>query len=115
MGMRTFMVATLVLVAACGCATGGVAGEGRPTVVVDNDVVPPTAVTVYVVDEFENRQLLGDVSPLDQRAFTVRPNSTGQYQLMARTTAGSELVSPRFTLLAGETVEWRLSTNLVDR
>ena len=81
----------------------------------NNDVTPPTAVTVYVVDEFDNRRLLGNVSPLEQRGFSVTPNSTGQYQLMARTTAGSEVVSRRFTLLAGETAEWRLSTNVVDR
>jgi hypothetical protein len=115
MGRRRFMVAALILVTAGGCATGGSrAGQGRPTIVVDNDVTPPTAVTVYVVDEFDNRRLLGNLNPLELQAFTVTPNSTGQYQLMARTTAGSEVVSRRFTLLAGETAQWRLSVNVVD-
>ena len=116
MRARRFMATALVLVSAGGCATGGSGrGLGSPTLVVDNDVTPPTAVTVYVVDEFDNRRLLGNVSPLEQRGLSVTPNSTGQYQLMARTTAGFEVVSRRFTLLAGETAEWRLSTNVVDR
>jgi hypothetical protein len=107
-------LAVLAAAVVAGCASGGSSGGGGATVVVENDLAPPTAITVYVVDEFDNRRSLGNVSPLDQRAFRLPESSSGQYRLVARTTSGSEITSQRFALFAGETADWRLSANLVD-
>ena len=83
-------------------------------VTVENDLQPPTAVTVFIRDQVGTRRTLGDVGPLDTRTFSFDPpTASGSYRLVARTTTGEEIQSDRITVFEGEGVRWRLTGNII--
>jgi hypothetical protein len=108
----------LAVVAWSACASAerqAATGEDRTVqVTVENNLQPPTAVTVYIGEQIGTRRTLGDVGSLDTRTFSYEPATrTGTYRLVARTTAGAELVSDPITLYAGESVRWQLRGNVI--
>lgn len=104
--------ALLLVLAACGGARSG-SPEDRVQVRVNNNLVPPTALTVYAVSDAGSRRLLGSVSPNQEITLTFDPGSAGgSYRLMARTLSGAEIVSNPVFIRTGGGVSWTLQSNI---
>jgi predicted small secreted protein len=99
-------------VAACASTSEG-SGLNEIGVEVRNDLVPSSALTIYVVPEMGGRRLLGNVSPSQTKTLSFREVSVGQYRLMARTTGGREIVSNPIVLGGARTLRWNLSSNIL--
>jgi predicted small secreted protein len=114
--MKTLAWAAAVLlsttVAACASTSEG-AGLNQIGVEVRNDLVPSSALTIYVVPETGARRLLGSVSPSQTKMLSFQEVSVGQYRLMARTTDGQEIVSNPIVLADASTLRWNLSSNIL--
>lgn len=102
---------------ACASAGGGAMGagaEGAVTVEVQNNLIPPTSLSVYAVSDTGTRRLVGVVQPSATRTLTFDPVAvSGQYYFVAEGTSGDEIRSNPITLGRGDTVRWNLSANLV--
>lgn len=97
------------------CATGGAGTgeEGSTAVQVQNNLIPPTSLTIYVVPDIGSRRLIGTVQPGATRVLRWDPTTaSGQFQFAAQTTAGREIVSNPVSLSRGATVRWDLTANL---
>lgn len=106
-------VALLPLLAACAAGAHG-PGEARIEVIVQNDLIPRTPVTVRVVLDTGNRLLLGDVQPSRSRLFRFsNPSARSGMQLVAERAGGSQIVSSQFNAYPGDQVTWSVETNLV--
>ena len=105
----------LLLAPIGGCATGSSAGDGSTSAAVEvqNDLIPPASLTIYLVPESGVRHILGDVGPSQTRVLNIRDPLPGQHRFMARTTSGSEIVSNPFAVSASDTLRWDLSSNIV--
>lgn len=102
-----------VLIAAC--ATGGSAAgtEGGTALEVQNNLIPPTALSVYLVPEFGSRRLIGQVQPGRSRVIRFNPlGSGGQFRFAAETTFGREIVSNPVSVELGDSIRWDLSANI---
>ena len=107
-------VAAAFALSGCASTGGGAGGAGSVGVEVNNDLQPPTAITVHAQQtDGGARRLVGNVSPGSMRRLSFNPSAGGQYVLIARTTGGREIVSNPITLSAGDSVRWNLSSNLV--
>ena len=108
-----------------GCASSGqgtAAGETEEegsgevssvTVEVQNDLTSRRPVDVRIVSSAGERVLLGSVQLGRTRAFEYRSSSfSGTFSLIAQAPGGATIESQPFSLFAGYTVSWRLSTNL---
>lgn len=113
---HTALVAALAAVSLTGCAAAGTGGPSAPSVSIEvaNDLQPPTAVTIFAerTEGAASRRSVGNVSPGGTRTLTLSSTS-GQYVLIARTTAGREIVSNPFVISPGTSVRWSLSSNLI--
>ena len=100
------------------CATmGGRRSESanQISVRVQNDLVVPSVLTVFIVDDLGTRRLIGNVPANVSSTLSYEPSlPSGRYHLMARTTSGAEISSQTITATAGETIVWRLSNNLIN-
>jgi hypothetical protein len=120
LGLRLGFAAVLVMLAgACSWFRPGPAGEAIPpdpdaiTIIVQNNVMPPTLVTVYIIEEGGTSTRLGEVSGASTERFTPRIPPTGRAQLYARSSDGGERVSNFVSLRPAQTLEWDLFTNIV--
>lgn len=106
----------LALSAACAGRTGGAINpEDGVAVRVDNNVIPPTSLTVFMVTETGARQILGSVSPSAARSFRYSPAAlaSSRFRLLARPTTGADLVSQPFTLVDTGAIEWSVRNNSI--
>lgn len=113
--LRTIVKALALMVplaAAGGCATTGEAGEGSTVVIVQNDMVPSYALSIYAVPEVGSRRLVGHVDPRETATLRFNPLGSGQYRFVAETTAGSEIVSNPISFSPGATIRWDLNANI---
>lgn len=108
----------VVLLLAGACATGRkapVVGADALLVTVVNNLAPRTSLTVRITADPGTRMLLGSVSPGATRTFRLNPlMPSGDYQLVAETAEGREIVSREFNVLPGDEVMWSVRTNTVD-
>lgn len=96
-----------------GCAAAGTgAAGGEVAVRVQNNLIPPTTLTIYAVPETGARRLLGSVTPNSTQTFTFLPGAGVQHRFMARTTAGAEVVSNPVPVSPGATVRWDVQSNV---
>lgn len=114
---RLVLALTLVaLTAACGgkMVRSEAVGEGV-AIRVNNNVLPPTSLTVFAVSETGSRQILGSVSPSSTKTFNYDPVSlsSSRFRLLARTTTGKELASQPFTLTGTAGLEWQVNSNSI--
>lgn len=112
------LVLLAMLTALGGCASGsgaaGASGQGSTALEVRNTLIPPTSVSVYAVPEIGSRRLVGVVQPGATRVLRFDPTTTsGQYNFVAETTSGQELVSNPISFSSGASLRWDLSSNLV--
>ncbi len=126
--LRIFPVLALALslTSACGAsASGGGSvsrggsggGDARPSsrearIVVENNLVPSTAVTVYSVGTQGARRLLGTVPPGTTRALRFQTSTLlERYRFVASAGISREITSNPLPLSGGETVRWQLNSN----
>lgn len=110
------LVATFALVVA-GCASSGAGGTDEAaggasgvTVEVNNDLVPPAQITVFIVPETGTRRRLGTVPQGGQRSFSFDPRVPSmQFRLLAEATGGSNSQSNPFPLAGASRVQWDVS------
>jgi hypothetical protein len=106
-----------MVVALGACASGGATsggGQGGTALEVRNNLIPPTSVSVYADPEIGSRRLVGVVQPGATRVLRFDPTAaSGQYNFVAETTSGQELVSNPITFSSGASLRWDLSSNLV--
>lgn len=119
-----WMVSVVLLISPGGCAgaatppattTAGTAAavvEGK-VVRVQNNLIPPTSMTVYAVPRIGVRQMLGVLQASETRAFTFEPAAVGQYRLVGQVSAGSQMLSPDFNFAGTRGVTWDMNSNVV--
>ena len=99
-----------------GCATAAAGGEGGAeavTVVVENNLIPPTSLTVYAVEENGGRRLIGTVNPSGTATLSFEPTfAAARYYFAAETTSGADIVSNPLTLANVERVQWDVQANI---
>ncbi|MGH7506233.1 MAG: hypothetical protein ACRELX_11305 [Longimicrobiales bacterium] len=95
------------------CATGAQGSGEGVQVEVNNDLIPSSALTVYVLPEIGARRLIGNVNPSETTTLQFEEVAVGQYRLMARTTGGNEIVSNPISLANVAAITWDLSSNIL--
>ncbi|MEO7042955.1 MAG: hypothetical protein ABI035_11895 [Gemmatimonadaceae bacterium] len=116
-GMAAVAVAGALTTA---CAPANVHGpQGKPVpvqLVVNNNLLRPTDLTIYTVDWDGQRQLLGSVPPRTTRDFSFTPVSySEQYRFLATRITGRDIRSQVFTIgseMTGQ-INWTMLPNLV--
>lgn len=102
-----------LLLAGCAAGAMGTGAQGSTALEVQNNLIPPTSLTIHIVPDIGSRRLVGTVQPGATRVVRFDPPSaSGQYQFVAETTFGREIVSNPVSFRSGATVRWDLSANL---
>ena len=116
----------LALLPAC-ATTGGaevgaggsvdVESEGRAgaaRVVVNNNLVVSSSLSVSIVPDVGVRRLLGNVPPGRTVTLNYDGATTGRYRLVGRSTGGRDLVSDPFSFPGGGgQVTWDIQSNII--
>jgi hypothetical protein len=78
---------------------------------VENDMNPPSSLSIYLVPEGGIRRLLGTING----SGTVRIENPpiGRYRLLARTDLGREIISDPVIPVMGASLKWDLYTNVI--
>lgn len=112
---RTFAAG---LVVAASVAVGGACAAHRTAngsndivVQVQNDLVPPAPLTIFLVPDGGIRRLLGTVQ--GSGTVTIRNPPIGRYRLLARTDVGREIISDPVIAVLGDALKWDLYTNVI--
>jgi hypothetical protein len=110
----------LVLALAAGACASGSGGRGQSRadgpgveIQVENTNTPSSDLTVYMVSQSGNRQILGSVPP--NRTVTLRydgPLAGGQFRLLARPNGGRDILSNPFALGGVTRIRWSLQSNI---
>lgn len=117
---RRFLVASFCL-ALTGCASGGSGGEAavvpdggenRVSIAINNDIMPGTTVTVFIVPEVGSRRRLGSLGSITRRTFTYSViDRSLDYRLVAEVDGARDRESLPFTLIGVTGVQWAVSTS----
>lgn len=120
--LACLFVGSMLLAAACASVRNGtdlaadeVEAEpgGDITVIVDNDLLPTSSVSVWMVLESGRQVLLGSVGPGHRDAIEYSfPAGVATFRLRARPIGGREIVSNGFSLYDGARVHWALRANV---
>lgn len=101
---------------AVGCASAGAGTapgtEGNTTLRLENNLIPPAALTIYAVPETGARRLIGSVSSGETATLRFDAFNFGRYRFLAETTAGAEIASNPVSFSPGATIRWGLSANI---
>ncbi len=114
MRLARFLIVLALAFSSTGCL--GLGGESGPeytaTVLVRNDVDPPTTLTIVLRQDEDDRETLGSIPSGEERSlnFTSR-ELQGSYQLVARQTSGAAVTSRAFILFDGAQVSWQVRSN----
>ncbi|MDP9349387.1 MAG: hypothetical protein M3P24_09665 [Gemmatimonadota bacterium] len=107
------LLLSTILSSACAPAAQGEASAGDGVLVrVQNNLIPPTSLTVYAVSETGTRRLLGSVNPNVTETLRFEAGAGGQYRILARTTAGQEVLSNPVSVRSGEGIRWDVQANI---
>ena len=120
---RAFVKLGLGIMLAMGCASSGGAegaeagsnaGSGIP-VTVTNAVVPPAAITVWMVPQTGSRRRLGTIQPNQQATFNFTVTSAAiEHTLQADHVGGGQSTSNPFVLSGVTRVTWQTSSPVVN-
>lgn len=100
-----------LLIAGCSSATR----EGRGSEVrltVENNLIPPTTLSVFAIPEVGSRRLVGVVRPGETTTLAFSGRTAESYRFAAETTTGREIVSNTITLAPGSSAIWDVSANI---
>ena len=113
----------LAAVFALGCASsGGTEGAdaggdtaGGIAVTVTNAVVPPAAITLWIVPQTGSRRRLGTIQPNQQGTFNFTPTVPAiEHTLQAEHVGGGQTTSNPFVLSGVTRVTWQTSSPVVN-
>lgn len=94
--------------------TQGAAGGDQVRIVIDNDMIPLSNITVYIVPESGGRRRLGTVAGGQRSTFRYSPTSrTLQFTLLAEVVGENDRSSETFNLVNVTGIEWALSRSNV--
>lgn len=120
LGLRRCALAAAIVGLVAGCASAGSGRTEGPTVpvevVVNNNLLLPTDITVYAVTESGHRTLLGSVPPQATRSFTFKPVSFSElYRLMATRALRRDVRSQVFSVVSDMTgrITWTMVPNII--
>lgn len=108
------LAAGLMLAAAvAGCATTGAGAEGETVLIVENNLLPPTSLTVRAIPDSGTRLLVGLVDPGETARLRFRAGMSGQYRFVAEAGGGQSVVSNPISVVRGDTLRWDIRSNIV--
>ncbi|MEX2572578.1 MAG: hypothetical protein WD737_14855 [Gemmatimonadota bacterium] len=115
MPQKSYAVLVLLILATAvsACAHLGGGGDATAELRVENNLIPPTTLSVYALPDTGTRQLVGIVRPGATTDLSFSPRAAASYQFVAETTEGRDIVSPPINIRAGDTAEWDLDANIV--
>jgi hypothetical protein len=108
----------VAMLAVTSCAAGSNMDQGEESAgsgdqvsfVIDNDLVPASSVTVYVVPESGGRQRLGSIPGSGRQTFRFRPTArTMQFRIRAEVNGGNDVQTESFNLVGISRIEWSTS------
>lgn len=114
----------LLALALAGCAGSGSPGdpysneadEGGLRITVNNDLIPPAALTVYIEPESGGRRRLGTMNPAGRRTFRYSPGLASlEHRLVADVDGGRIYRSNPFSLSGISSVSWDVTSPVVRR
>ena len=113
--MRRILKHAVLLTAASisvNCASTQSGPQSSVDVHIDNNLIPPSMITVYFVPEAGIERMIGTVVPGTKKILQykgLRP--VGEYRLVARLTNNSNVVSNVIVMDNVAVLEWSLATN----
>lgn len=115
---RMFRLLLVLVVAGLSAGCFGLFSKGGPestaTLVVRNDVDPPTSYTIELRRMGGDTETLGSISAGEERTLSFSSDKLqGTYQLVARQSSGAAVTSREFTLFEDARVEWQVRSNVV--
>lgn len=111
--IAAWMTLLLLTLAACAPARTAAGETGALQVIVENNLLPSSSVTVWLVPEAGARQLLGTVSPQATQTFRFDPRPATQYRFRAQPATGVEVVSRPFSPVPEGSLRWEMNANQV--
>lgn len=116
--IRTSLAVVIALTfGACASGGGGATGEADDpagegvSVQVNNDYVPSSQVTVWMVPESGSRRRLGTIPPNGRQTFNYSPNILDMdHHLLAEVSGGQNSQTTPFTLVGVSAVRWDISS-----
>lgn len=114
--MRLRLLVLVISLISGACATRGEPGsQSDVTVLINNNLIPPASLTIYLVPRAGIERNLGNLvgsgrHTLHYRGFPLG----GEYQLIARTTGDRAFGSPVMVLDNVSRIDWDLQRNFVD-
>ena len=96
------------------CASTQTGPQTAVDVHIDNNLIPPSMITVYFVPEAGIERMIGTVVPATKKVLQykgLRP--VGEYRLVARGTNNSNVVSNVVVMDNVAALEWSLATNYI--
>jgi hypothetical protein len=113
MQLATMQIATMSVLLA-GCATSAPGPGASVAIVIENNLIPPGPVTVYLVPRSGIERLLGTAHSSQRSNLVYRGlPPVGEHRLVARTLRGQNILSSTFVMDGVLGLEWSLATNFV--
>ena len=114
-------MAAFVLVATAACASGGAqpatgGTQGQLDIRINNNLIPPRTLTIYLVPRSGIEQNLGDIFGSGMKSVSYRGLALkGEYQLVARVVGAEVAVFSNIVVLDKvRLIDWDLQRNFVD-
>lgn len=108
----------LALLAVAACATAGAEGDGAQAqleIRIDNNLIPPASLDVYLVPRSGIERNLGNVIGSGvQRLYYRGLPLKGEYRIVARTPGNATLASPILVLDGVTGIQWDLQRNFIE-
>lgn len=113
---RCFVLLWAVVALGCATSPSEKAAQGHAVSIrVENDLIPPSDVTIWLRTGDGASVLLGGAPPGRRRAFEFRERLlSGNFQFIATTGDGRTIRSRQFTLFPGSAVRWRMQRNMLE-
>ena len=114
------LTAGVVLLAAAACASGGGAQtggtQGQLDIRINNNLIPPRTLTIYLVPRSGMEKNLGDLIGSGIRTVSYRGLALqGEYQLVARVVGAERAVFSNIVVLDKvRLIDWDLQRNFVE-
>lgn len=110
-------IPAIVLMACASVGSGRSEGPTNPVdVVVKNNLLMPTDITIYAISVDGSRTLLGSVHPLDSATFSFKPSAfSQQYRLLAIRSGRRSIRSEVFSVTSTNTgrITWTMIPNII--
>jgi hypothetical protein len=112
--MRRWIVATGAALVLAACASAPAGSGSTVNIIIENNLIPPGSVTIYLVPRGGIERLLGTVTSSGRRNLQYRGlPPVGEHRLFARTIGGQTIASNTFVMDNVVGLEWSLASNLV--